>query len=79
MTSKRSERGELSFTAWLLITSLIIIAVLFTFAYTAEYIGCNESTKSSQMRHYYNFFSGCMVEVEHEKWIPLDNYYYEEE
>ena len=61
---------------------LVIIAVMLvtTLVYTAAVpllvIDCNQKTKSMGMEHKYNFFAGCMIEVEKGLWIPFENYRY---
>ena len=40
---------------------------------------CNAETLNMGFDHRYSFLGGCQIEVNEGQWIPLDNYYFEEE
>ena len=60
---------------------LIVVSAVFVFGTTfllAEK-SCSESSSQMRVNYSYSFWTSCMIEIEPDKWIPLDSYYYKEE
>lgn len=56
---------------------LVIVALFVAIFGIAYFMGaktCSAQTQNIGFESKYGFFSGCMIEIEPEIWIPLDNY-----
>lgn len=62
-----------------LLALLIIFACIFFGDKLIKQTTCAAKTQNMQMESYYDWWAGCMVEVEPNHFIPLDNYYFKEE
>ena len=55
-----------------------IVAIIIASYYWSSY-GCAQQTRDMGFNHRYAWVTGCQIEVEEGKWIPLDSYYFKEE
>ena len=64
------------------IVIVVILGLLSGFGRFVKYVNNREcQTKAEVMGFNYKYsrWTGCIIEVESEKWIPLGSYYYKEE
>ena len=50
----------------------IVLALIIGFATLMDGISCGSKAKMMSMNHDYSFFNGCMVEVQKNKWRPIE-------
>jgi len=55
---------------------LFVLIILFSAGLTVlfEVIHCNAQTASIGFAHKWEFFAGCLIEIEEGIWIPLENW-----
>jgi len=62
------------------ILAMVIIALtIFGGALGFSAMECNTKATAMQVNHEFFVIGGCMIEVEHGKFIPLSSYYFKEE
>jgi|WetSurMetagenome_2_1015567.scaffolds.fasta_scaffold1137380_2 hypothetical protein len=53
---------------------IVLLVGLLSFCVYFENMGCKNAYKNSGLSSQFNIWSGCMVEVQPNQWIPSDNY-----
>jgi hypothetical protein len=53
---------------------IVVVACLFGGAAAWENAQCNSQTSEIGFDHKWGIISGCMIETEPDKWVPLDNW-----
>lgn len=61
------------------ITLAVVLIPMVTISYYVERGICEQKSEVMNVDHSFGFWSGCMIEIEDGKYIPLDSYYYKEE
>jgi hypothetical protein len=75
---KNCLKGLLFFVCvWLVF--VLISSIFFAAFAPLENAACLNKTADMGFNSRWSFLGGCQIEVEEERWIPLDNYYFEEE
>ena len=55
-----------------------LVCLLFSCSFFAGLLSCTKSFENSGLNHEFNAWSGCLVEVQPNQWVPSDNYIYVE-
>lgn len=61
------------------IVTMIIAGSLFSIGWGLEIATCDAKTIDIGFSHRYSIMGGCQIEVEENKWIPLELYYFKQE
>lgn len=73
------DRKDIRFMLSLTLAFVVICVLIFCgAAYFLDRPSCEAKTAEINMESRWSFFGGCQVEVEPDRWIPLDNWYYTE-
>ena len=68
---------------WGIIAPIVLLIVVIIVGVGCEYITnaviCTRVSETMQVDSQYKLLGGCFIEVENERWIPLDSYYWKDE
>jgi hypothetical protein len=59
---------------WFIVVIVAIIAILFGFCFWMDSLYCKFKTRTMDFNHRYTVMTGCMVEPQVGKWIPIENW-----
>ena len=59
---------------YLLLYILVALIIILSIVFIPETISCANTSNAMKMPHSYRASTGCMIEYEKDKWIPLKNY-----
>lgn len=63
----------------LIVVCLLVFGACIGALTAVDYMGCTAKADGLGYPHRYQWWNGCSIEVEPNMWVPMKNYYYEEE
>lgn len=58
---------------------IIVMIIIFAANFYLDRVACFSKSADMGFNANYSYFGGCRIEVEDNKWIPLESYYFKEE
>ena len=58
---------------------IIVILAGMSCGWITNIITCTRIAETMEVDSQYRFLGGCFIEIENEKWIPLNSYYWKDE
>ena len=72
-------KEELKVGGCAILFSVLLIIALSVGSFYLNKVGCFSKASDMGFNVNYSYFGGCKIEVEENKWIPLDSYYFKQE